>query len=152
TAEYLDRISAIDPRLKVVHNAQSVGAPASRNTAIMRSAGMLVTGIDDDDAFHPLRIEKLVEAWQTEKSKGTQFSCLFTQDKFVAPDATETSQKPASVRYHELFSYNTIGNQIFTTRQRMIDAGLFDEQMPAWQDLDMFMRVLHKFGQALLVD
>lgn len=152
TAEYLDRISAIDSRLKVVHNAQSVGAPASRNTAIMRSAGMLVTGLDDDDAFHPLRIEKLVDAWQREKSNGTQFSCLFTQDLFVAPDTTETSQKPASVRYHELFRYNTIGNQIFTTRQRMIDAGLFDEQMPAWQDLDMFMRVLHRFGQALLVD
>ncbi|HVF16270.1 MAG TPA: glycosyltransferase, partial [Steroidobacteraceae bacterium] len=146
TASYLDSASAADPRLKVIHNTQSMGAPASRNSAIQRSAGMFVTGLDDDDHFHPRRIEVLVEAWRQHESSGEKFSCLFTQDLLAAPEASEVSKKPVRVQYTDLFSYNLIGNQIFTKREYLIEAGMFDEQMPAWQDLDTFIRVLRKFG------
>jgi glycosyltransferase involved in cell wall biosynthesis len=152
TAAFLDRASAADSRLKVVHNPTSLGAPASRNIAITRATGDVITGLDDDDTFHPQRIEKLVTAWREHEAVGARFSCLFTQDLLVAPDETEVSKKPARVSYMDLFSYNTLGNQVFTKRQYLIDAGLFDEQMPAWQDLDMFIRLLRTFGPALLVD
>jgi beta-1,4-mannosyltransferase len=62
------------------------------------------------------------------------------------------SSKVARVDYEDLFFYNLIGNQIFTRREYLLGVGLFDEHMPAWQDLDLFMRVLQRYGPALLVD
>jgi hypothetical protein len=34
----------------------------------------------------------------------------------------------------------------------LIAAGLFDENLDAWEDLDLFMRLLRMFGEARLVD
>jgi len=152
TREYLDRVSAADPRLKAIHNERSLGAPASRNLAIQRANGVFVTGLDDDDSFHERRIEALVNAWQAHEAAGQKFSCLFTQDLWASPNASEVSNKPARVELADMFAFNLIGNQVFTKREYFIQAGLFDEHMPAWQDLDMFMRLLRKFGTALLVD
>jgi beta-1,4-mannosyltransferase len=152
TQEYLQCASAADPRLHVLRNEQSVGAPRSRNLAIAQSRGEFITGLDDDDSFHERRIEKLLQAWQQHERAGTRFSCLFTQDLETSGTERRVSKKPAKVEYEALFFYNLIGNQIFTRRESLIGAGMFDEHMPAWQDLDLFMRVLKRYGPALLVD
>ena len=152
THDYLQRASAADPRLRVLRNERSVGAPRSRNLAITHAQGEFITGLDDDDCFHERRIEKLVEAWRRHEQAGAKFSCLYTQDLESTGAIKRASKKVSKVDYEDLFFYNLIGNQIFTTRERLIGAGLFDEHMPAWQDLDLFMRVLKKFGPALLVD
>jgi hypothetical protein len=62
------------------------------------------------------------------------------------------SRKMNRVEYSDLFSANHLGNQIFAPRAHYFEAGLFDEQMPAWQDLEFFYRVLKKFGTARLLD
>jgi beta-1,4-mannosyltransferase len=152
TVEYLQRASAADPRLHFIRNEHSMGAPRARNVAITHSRGEFVTGLDDDDSFHEQRLEKLLAAWQRFEARGERFSCLFTQDVLQAGAQRDVSHKPPRVTYEDLFFYNTIGNQVFTKRASMIAAGLFDETMPAWQDLDMFMRLLRSGGPALLVD
>lgn len=152
TQEYLQQVSAIDERVHFIRNDISGGAPRARNAAIGRTRGELVTGLDDDDTFHEQRIEKLMGEWQRLEAAGERFSCLYTQDVMASGERMEISRKAAIVEYEDLFFYNLIGNQIFTRRERFIDAGLFDERMPAWQDLDMFMRVVEKFGPARLLD
>lgn len=152
TQDYLQRVSTVDPRVHVLRNDHSVGAPRSRNLAISNARGEFITGLDDDDRFHEQRIERLVQAWQRREAAGERFSCLFTQDLEIAGSDERVSEKPAQVDYTDLFFYNLIGNQIFTRREHLVGAGLFDEHMPAWQDLDLFMRVLKKYGPALLVD
>ena len=52
-------------RIKVIRNDEPLGAPASRNRAVTLASGEYVTGIDDDDQFHPDRIQLLVEAFHT---------------------------------------------------------------------------------------
>lgn len=152
TQEYLQRVSAADSRVRVLRNEQSLGAPRSRNLAIARAQGEFITGLDDDDRFHEQRLEKLVGAWRRHEQSGARFSCLYTQDLETSGAVTRASKKPARVVYEDLFFYNLIGNQIFTRREYLAGAGMFDEHMPAWQDLDSFMRVLKQYGPALLVD
>ncbi len=152
TQEYLRRASAADPRLRVLRNEQSMGAPRARNLAIAASQGEFITGLDDDDSFHEQRIEKLLRAWQGHEQAGARFSCLYTQDLETSAVAARISRKAPRAEYEDLFFYNLIGNQIFTRREYLVGAGLFDEHMPAWQDLDLFMRVLKHYGPALLVD
>lgn len=153
TFEYLESLSRDNSRVKVIHHESSVGAPRARNRAIREATGDFVTGLDDDDRFHPNRIAALVQYWQLLETCGERFSCLFTQDVFVV-GCTHAghSKKRGSMSAQDLFPSNEIGNQIFTRREYLIGAGLYDEQMPAWQDLDLFIRVLEKYGPAKLLD
>ncbi len=152
TPQYLREASAADPRLRVIRNEVSLGAPRSRNLAIRQARGEFITGLDDDDSFEPGRLAALVSAWRRYEQAGTRFSCLYTQDVETTGSDRRVSKKPPRVEYQDLFFYNLIGNQVFTRRDYAIEAGLFDEHMPAWQDLDLFMRLVKLHGVALLVD
>ena len=62
------------------------------------------------------------------------------------------TQKRSFVAAEDLLEYNYIGNQVFAPRAYFLDAGLFDEQLPAWQDLELWIRLLQRFGRAHLLD
>jgi glycosyltransferase involved in cell wall biosynthesis len=152
TAAYLKDAQASDERLHVIHNPSSLGAPQSRNLAIEMSRGEFITGLDDDDHFHPQRIEGLVNHWCVLRREGDRFSCLYTQDLLVHGKRIDLTSKPDRVEFSDLFFYNLIGNQVFTRREYLIEAGMFDVEMPAWQDLDTFIRLVRQFGTARLLD
>ena len=156
TPGLLAREAARDPRLRFFRNDTSRGAPYSRNLAITHARGEWITGLDDDDMFHPARIEAFLSCWQMLERCGTAFSCLFSQDIYeyekTRETHTTTTRKPGNLEWRHLFEFNSIGNQIFTLTQRLRDAGMFDTGMPAWQDLDLFIRVLKAYGPAKLLD
>ena len=72
TSALLSSIRAGDARLKIITNSVSVGSNASRNSAIQAATGDFITGLDDDDAFEPYRIEKFVEAWISYRQTGVE--------------------------------------------------------------------------------
>jgi len=153
TAEFLRRRARKDRRLRVIGNPTSRGGSASRNIAIMSSRGAFVTGLDDDDEFLPDRIEAFLDFWNRLTAAGIKPSCLYTQEIWTTNGVPyRMTQKKSVVTAPEMFEANYVGNQIFAPRRHFIDAGLFDETMPAWQDLEFFMRVLREFGPAYLVD
>lgn len=152
TRSYLDTALISDARIQVIRNETSMGAPLSRNRAIRAARGEFVTGLDDDDRFHPQRIAAFVAQWRLHQRIGEPFSCLFSQDVSERGNERFASGRPGSVGWQDLFFCNVIGNQIFTRRETLIEAGLFDQEMPAWQDLDLFIRVLKHAGPAKLVD
>jgi glycosyltransferase involved in cell wall biosynthesis len=153
TNDYLCRRANSDPRLIVIRNSEQRGASASRNTAILKSKGKFLTGLDDDDGFLPERIKTFVEYWNVLASKGLRPSCLYTQEVWLRHGMPYlTTEKKSFVDAREMFESNYVGNQIFAPRNHFIGAGLFDEKMPAWQDLEFFIRVLKRFGRAYLLD
>lgn len=152
TPDYLAALAGADPRVAWIRNATSGGAPAARNSAIRAARGELVTGLDDDDWFDERRLEVMVAAWQRLEREGRRFSCLFSQDVRVDGDTRTVSRKRATVRSRDLYFYNSIGNQVLTRTSYLVEAGLFDVGMPAWQDLDAFLRLVAMFGPAHLVD
>lgn len=153
TEEYLADLSIRDARVRTINNSKSHGAPAARNLAVNLAQGHFVTGLDDDDCFEPQRISAFVAYWELLVQHGITPSCLYTQDRIVDGKANNrVTKKPGHVEYEDLFDHNYLGNQIFAPRHHLVDAGLFDEELPAWQDLEFFMRVLKKFGTAYLLD
>jgi glycosyltransferase involved in cell wall biosynthesis len=153
TAEYLRELSAVDSRVRFFRNDVSKGACHARNIAIKASNGAFVTGLDDDDEFANNHISALVEFWGfLTKYSNVQFSCIYTQCLMRDKDIFTESLKNTRVVYSDLFKTNYVGNQIFAPRSHFVEAGLFDEKMPAWQDLEFFFRVLKKFGPARLLD
>lgn len=153
TAEYLEQRAKQDNRLKFFNKTVSEGAPSARNLAISNATGYFVTGLDDDDEFTPQRIQAFVEFWEFLTRFGLRPSCLYSQDIVTRNgEIFMTSQKKGMVKADDLFEFNYIGNQVFAPKSHFIEVGMFNQSMPAWQDMEMFMRILKKFGTAHLLD
>jgi glycosyltransferase involved in cell wall biosynthesis len=152
TGDFLEDLQVCDKRVRIIHNAESIGAPRSRNVAVQSACGEFVTGLDDDDRFHPHRIGAFVEYWKILERAGETFSCLYSQDIVEKANQRVFGVKPGAITWQDLFFSNGIGNQVFARRETFLAAGLFDDQMPAWQDLDLFIRILRHAGPARLLD
>jgi glycosyltransferase involved in cell wall biosynthesis len=153
TSRYLEHIVTKDSRVRVIDNSASVGAPASRNQAIRMARGAFVTGLDDDDCFEPRRISAFINYWRQLEMAGSVPAFLYSQDVIrTSVGEQRATRKPPESSYDDLFTHNCVGNQIFAPKSHFIDAGLFDEGLPAWQDLEFFMRILGRFGSAKLLD
>ena len=130
--------------LKAIFHEKSLGACAARNAAIKSSRGEFITGLDDDDYFlSDRRIEMFVEKWN---SIGSGFAGIFDSVKFYTNVGIIEAHHSRLATYKQLRQQNLVGNQVFAPRNYYIDAGLFDIEMPAWQDWDLWIRMAEKFG------
>jgi glycosyltransferase involved in cell wall biosynthesis len=134
--------------VKLIHNDTSVGACAARNQAIQIASGDFITGLDDDDIFLPHRLETFLTEWQRLEQTGQRFSCLFDRRIVNVGEQVWLWDTEPSVTTEQILQTNAVGNQVFTTPQRMKDAGGFDADMPAWQDWDMWVRLIKTAGPA----
>ncbi|WP_369929576.1 glycosyltransferase family 2 protein [Xanthomonas sp. NCPPB 2632] len=156
TAEVVAAYAQRHPgRFTYLRNDTPQGACRARNRCIEHAAGTYVTGLDDDDLFHPQRIACLVELY---RRHDVSFVCsrfrYFQEEAQIAAlrgrpygvaelHATERLALPA------LLYANLAGNQVLTELSRMRELSGFDEAMPSWQDYDMWIRLADRFGPAL---
>lgn len=136
--EYCDK----DPRISYVVNETSQGACYSRNRCIERAKGEFITGLDDDDEFTANRIELFIERHLLEGRNILSASRLYRNDNETrVGDIFE-----GEITCEMLGSANLIGNQLFTKTEYIKSAGGFDTEFPAWQDYDMWYRLVSQFG------
>ncbi|NWL15281.1 glycosyltransferase [Pseudoalteromonas sp. Scap03] len=141
THEYLKTIS--DPRVSFIRNEISEKACKARNKAIKALDTDLVTGLDDDDVFLPERLECLVKAYDPKYSfvcsgyfwdYGAHKKSLFNKEKVISLSAA--------------LDLNQCSNQILVSRERVLEVGGFDPDLPALQDHDLWVRLIAKYGDA----
>lgn len=130
--------------LVYLHNPTSMGAPAARNQAIFRAKGEYVTGLDDDDEFLPDRIERFLQ----NASVGASFlsTCVVERGSDYVMPVRQPAQYIDSDRIRRK---NFVGNQVFARTERLREVGGFDEGMKAWQDYDLWIRLIDRYGPAM---
>ncbi|WP_080247557.1 colanic acid biosynthesis glycosyltransferase WcaA, partial [Salmonella enterica] len=141
-----------DPRVRYTHNARNTGACAVRNQAIMQAQGHYITGIDDDDEWTPNRLSVFL----AHKHQLTTHAFLYAND-YVCEG--EVYSQPASLPLYPKSPYsrrlfykrNIIGNQVFTWAWRF-KACLFDTELKAAQDYDIFLRMVVEYGEPWKVE
>ncbi len=143
--------SAVEPRLRVLHQAVSQGAPAARNAALRAAAGEFVTGLDDDDVFQPGRLAAFLRAWRTSRAAHPAPVFLYGVDDVWGAAPSVAHSKPEVADARSLCRANGVGNQVFAPRATWAASGGFAEDLPAWQDLDLWLRMLGPNGVAHLV-
>lgn len=143
---------------------QKSGANIARNLAITKSNGFYVTGLDDDDYFHPKRIEFMFNSFQ---DKTDDISAISTRHMFESVEKKNSLKSRLKyifkmfsilfgsgikIHYHDLLNKNIVGNQIFTTKKNLVDIGMFDEQLPALQDYETWIRLSFIKGPILRIN
>lgn len=153
TSAFLISIMDQDKRVRAFRNDTPQGAPSSRNKAITNATGDFITGLDDDDTFEPQRLGALCECWSSYSRHNIPVSCIYTQDVFLSGGKELfVTKKRGTVELADLAEANHIGNQIFAPTTIIREAGLFNENLPAWQDFELFIRIVKGFGPARLLD
>lgn len=146
TAEYLASVSAADSRIRILTNDTSLGACGSRNRAIEAATGEYVTGLDDDDTFHPQRLEKMITAFDL------RYAFVCTGFYWVTADKRKAALcRDKVITLNDQLLFNEATNQVLTTRERMLAIGGFDSKFVALQDYDCFTRLIRSFGPALRI-
>jgi len=128
-------------------NKVSRGACVSRNKAIEVANGEFITGLDDDDYFLPQRVALLVEAYDDKYA--------FVSSTYLRKTASGSSVVKDGLGVlglDDLLHYNKVGNQVLSRTERFRAVGGFDESLPSFQDYDMWVRLLEKFGKCLKIN
>ena len=141
-----------DPRVVYTHNPINSGACAVRNQAIMQAKGQYLTGIDDDDEWTPNRLSVFL----SHKAQLVTHAFLYAND-YVCQG--EVYSQPASLPLypkspysrHLFYKRNIIGNQVFTWAWRFKEC-LFDTELKAAQDYDIFLRMVVEYGEPWKVE
>ena len=135
-----------DQRVRLFRQASGKGACAARNRAIGEAKGKFVTGIDDDDEFLPHRLSSLYKAYDD------RYSCVcsgYIWDYGSVQKKLHTER--SVVALPDLLDLHTLSNQALVKTQRMLALGGFDTELAAFQDYDMWVRVVREYGPALRI-
>jgi glycosyltransferase involved in cell wall biosynthesis len=143
TPEQLERAARQDGRIRVLRRESAGGPAAARNDAIRCARGEFITGLDDDDRMLPRHIERLLGAYRDEHSLVCS-SCWLDYGGWLRPEPAG----PELITLDQLLHSNQIGNQVLTRTSRLLEVGLFDESLAAWEDYDLWTRLVLRFGPA----
>ncbi len=123
-----------------IRNEESQGACRARNQGIEVANGFFVAGLDDDDEWHPDRIEFLMQAYSND------FACITSDVRLVYPSRTVQWKKERIITFNELLYSNQVGNQVLVKKERLLQVQGFDEQLKAAQDYDLWLRLSEVYG------
>lgn len=144
THTYLKELAQKDSRVKFYIKDKNSGAPKSRNIAIENATGTYITGLDDDDYFLPERIEKFVKnAELLQKYEYLYSNYIYEKDNLITKNIGNSFKQPKKIKFKDLLLTNYVGNQIFTYTDRLKKLGGFDVNLKAWQDLELWLRLLN---------
>ncbi len=135
-----------DPRVRCVRLARNTGAAAARNAGIRRARGKFLAFQDSDDEWLPSKLAKQMEAF----GRGPEgLGVVYTDMERVWGDGTTSYLAAPDVRPDRLvggparfYQVCDLGVQSTVIRREWLDAaGHFNEELPALEDLEMFIRL-----------
>lgn len=142
TQRVLNDFASSDNRVIILRNDKPKGACFSRNRCIEIATGQYITGLDDDDEFLPERIERFLSFAKNKKLDFLSSNVLYSSD-----DNLKKGVDFQGIVDSNMIGYrNIIGNQVFIKTELMKSVGGFDINAPAWQDYDLWFRLIHEKG------
>lgn len=138
-------------RVVLIPNARSKGACGARNTGIAAAHGELIAFLDDDDRWLPGKLAAQVNLLA--HTKYVAALCQYIDIDLAFGHARRCrASNPIWTREQALGGEcPTSTSLVLVQRQVLLDAGLFDERLPSFQDFDMWLRCL-EFGDFAYVD
>jgi len=135
--------SQSDPRIQYIWLEENQGANTARNIGVEEASGEFIAFLDSDDIFTPEKLEVCVTELEKQEDScaGVFHSMQFKHNGEVADIYTVDA---GAVTQEDLFGGNPIGGfSDVVFRASIFDkVGSLDEELPAYQDYEFFLRVL----------
>lgn len=141
TEDYLRSLREEEPRLSYTVCGKPQGANHARNLGILKAQGEYLAFLDDDDEWLPDKLERQRDLLEQNPSVGLVYTHIDVVDRDGGSLWVNRCMTEGDCLREALF-----GGFIYTTSSVMLRkttamaAGLFDESLPAMQDMDMWIR------------
>lgn len=126
-------------------NPTNSGSNFSRNTGYALSEGKFVTGLDDDDYFLPERLSMLVARYNDKYAFVCDTLTRLDKDR----EHAKNSNSYRVIGLQDILCENVVGNQVLTTRDKLMAVGCFSPEIKQQQDRDVWIKLIAKFGPGL---
>ena len=142
--------------IKPIFNDRNLGIAKTRNIAISHCKSELITFVDGDDYFFPLKLES-----EHERLNENNYGCVYSNHVFITEEGKEIkyfSDKEDDPAEGDIFIENfnksfyvssgsNFHNEIFY-KSHALEAGLYDGNIQIWEDWDFRIRMskIIKFG------
>lgn len=131
-----------DNRINYISYHPGKGGNYARNTGVKAAKGEYVAFLDDDDEWLPTKIEEQVSVAQTDSRIGLVYTGINAIYINEGVSYTHTSEFNGDASHRILLS-NFIGttSTVMVKTEIVREAGLFDENLKALQDYDLWVRI-----------
>lgn len=137
-----------DERIKYIRHEANQGGSSTRNTGIANSSGEYIAFLDDDDEWLPKKLKLQVELME---NSPPDVGGVYTGHTNIDSSSGKRvgvwiPQKRGNI-FHELFTGNWVGttSSVLLRKECFEKAGLFDKNLPSFQDYDMWIRISKLF-------
>jgi len=139
--------SYTDPRLRFIRHDRNRGGSAARNSGIRAATAPFVAFLDSDDEWLPTKLEKQLAVFDR---SGNNVALVYAgAERAYADGKVEISiPKRYEDMVRELLTDNVVGETSvgMVRRSALEDIGGFDEELPASQDMDLWLRLCERFA------
>ncbi len=132
-----------DDRVRFIHYPDPKGANHARNTGIKESRGNFIAFLDDDDEWFPQKLEKQIRVFNEDGEIGLVYSGIdVIQQDSGTHYLSIPNEEGALKKKILLWNCITTTSTVVLKRSILEEVGCFDEQLPAKQDYDLWIRCL----------
>lgn len=137
-----------DDRISLIQLEENRGASAARNRGIEAASGDIIAFLDDDDEWHPKKLEKQVDLLQSVDDSVGLVYCWMNYRRSDGTLVTEYQPKLRGEIFPDVLDKQRITNSstLMTYPSVIEEIGGFDESLPRGNDGDFIRRVALKFN------
>ncbi len=142
-----------DDRIRYIRHERNKGAPAARNTGIRSARGKYLAFQDSDDEWMPEKLERQMAIFRGAVSDvGVVYSGFWKvkDNKRLYFPPPQIRKKEGNV-YKNLLEENFVAMPSAVIKSECFKkAGMFDEELPRYQDWELFIRISKHYNFAFV--
>lgn len=138
--------------IHILRNKFNMGAPYSRNRAIQESRGSFIQFLDSDDLLHPQKISIQVKALMRNPVAQCAWNphARFSNHDLPTYVELDGDNYVLELRSDNPFDYEMLPSSALHRALNFTKAGLWNESLKRWQDLEYHVRLFKNFQYLLI--